>query len=184
MCQLCNLFHEWCLRNAFFTSLWFIWAKFTSLRSLWFERCLSACPFLCVLPAPPFLLIGVPSGLNLQQSWVLCDLYGPPCFLHSVHCLSLKPTCLGFLGMWESMGSILHLPSDPFCLITLGGLASTSALFLIFSKINRRALALIGVIFSVKLYWVCQLAGHLHSKCVARLALSKDSFVAWFALGL
>ena len=56
-----------------------------------------ACPhvcFVCVLPAPPFLLVGVPLGLNLQQSQVFCDLYGPSCFLHRAQCLSLKPTCL------------------------------------------------------------------------------------------
>jgi hypothetical protein len=84
------------------------------LPSLWFEWCLSTCLISLALPAPPFLLIGVPSGLNLRQSWVLCDLYCPPCFLHRVHCLSLKSTCLDILGMQEAIDSILHLPSVPF----------------------------------------------------------------------
>ena len=75
--------------------------------------------------------------------------------------------------MWESIDSILHLPSAPFDLIMLGGLASTSAIFWIFSRTNRRALVLTGVIFSFKPYWVCHLAGHMHSRCVGRLVSSK-----------
>ena len=77
--------------------------------------------------------------------------------------------------MWESIDSILCLPPDPFILITLGGLVSTSPLFSIFSRINRRALVLTGVVFSVKLYWVYRLAGHMSSKCVVRLASSKGN---------
>ena len=30
---------------------------------------------------------------------------------------------------------------------------------------NQEALVLTGVVFSVKSYWVCHLAGHMHSKC-------------------
>jgi hypothetical protein len=43
---------------------------------------------------------------------------------YRVHCLALKPLCLDFLGMQEAMDSILCLPSAPFDLITLRGLAS------------------------------------------------------------
>ena len=163
-------------------------AKFVPSPSLWFERCLSTCPFLCGLPEPPFLLIGVPSGLNLWQSWVLCNLYSRPCFLHRVHCLSLKHTCLDFLGMQELIDSISHLPPAPFGLVTLGGLTSTSpsALFSIFSRINRRALVLTEVLFSVKWYWVCHLDRHMCSKWVVRSASYKGDtcFAAWFVLGL
>jgi hypothetical protein len=40
--------------------------------------------------------------------------------LHRVHCLSLNPSCFGFLGMQESIDSILHLRSSPYDLITMG----------------------------------------------------------------
>ena len=75
--------------------------------------------------------------------------------------------------MWESIDTILHLPSAPFGLITLGVLDSASVLFLIFSRISRRALVLTGAIFSVKSFWVCHLARHMRSKCIVRLAWSK-----------
>jgi len=115
----------------------------------------------------------VPSGLKLRQSRVLCDLYGPSCFLHWAHCLSLRPICLDFLGMQELLYSVLCLPSAPFVLITLGGFSSTSVLFSIFTRINRRALVLTGIVFCVKSYWVYHFAGHICNKCIVRLASSK-----------
>jgi hypothetical protein len=119
------------------------------------------------------------------QKWGLADMTWHRHFQLS---LFLKLTCLDFLGMRESIDSILCFPSAPFGLIALGGLVSTSVLFLIsiFSRINRRALVLTGVVFSVKSYWVCHLDGHMRSKCIARLASSKGNscFVAWFPLGL
>ena len=56
-----------------------------------------------------------------------------------------------------------------------------------FPSMSNKALALIGVIFLVKLYCVCHLAGHImHNRWVARSASSKGNtfLVAWFAFGL
>ena len=71
----------------------------------------------------------------------------------------------------------LHLAFtlSPFDLIMLGGLASTAAFFSIFLRINRQdgPGTDCGVLLSVKSYWVCHLARHMHSKCIASLAPSK-----------
>ena len=145
----------------------------------------SAFSFFRVLPAPPFLLIGVLLGFNLRQSGVLCDSCGPPCFLHRVHCLSPKPTCLDFLGMWELIDSILHLHPYSFGLITLGGLASTCTILdLLMNQQESPSIDwscfLCEVVLGLPLGWTHVQQVH------ARLVSSKGNtcLVAGFALGL
>ena len=52
---------------------------------------------------------------------------------------------------------------------------SRSALFLMFSSTSNKALVLTGVVFLVKMYWVCPLVGHIHSIWVKRSASSKSN---------
>jgi hypothetical protein len=113
--------------------------------------------------------------IELIQSRLLCDLYNRPSFLHRAHCLSLKLTCLDFLGIREPIDSILRLPSAPFWFFHTRGLTLYFCIILDLIKNQLVALVLTGVISSVKLYWVCHLAGHIRSKCGVRLALSKGN---------
>ena len=147
-----------------------------------------SCPYSLAwgLAAPPFLLIGVGSLLKWLQSRVLWVLFSLPCFLHSTQCFSIHPTFLNSLGMRELIDSILCFPSAPFALIALEGFWSSSALFPMFLRMSSRAILLTGVVFSIKLYWVCHFAGHMCNRWVTRLESSRGNifFVAWLVFGL
>ena len=107
----------------------------------------------------------------------------PPCFLHSTQCFS--PCFFGnfqwtnpfwaFLGMWYLLKSIMGFPLVSVGLFGFWDLASRLALFLMFSSTSNKALVLTGVVFLVKMYWVCHLDGHIHSIWVERSASSKSN---------
>ncbi len=92
--------------NAFLGFLIFL----VSCAQVW----LSGFAFLPLFLAAWKLVFSFPSFSNLQQSWVLCMVYAPPCFLHRLLCFS-KQTFLGtlavdlvsgcylsFLPLWEA----------------------------------------------------------------------------------
>lgn len=81
------------------------------------------------------------------------------------HAMHFSPAhLLRLLGMWESIDSIMHFPSTPLDLIALGSFLSSSALFSMFLRTRRRALELMGVVFSITLYLVSHLARHMHNR--------------------
>ena len=158
---------------AFLTSLQ-IWAKFALPCSLWFDRCLSARPFPHALPAPPFFLN------EYLQDWT-CDSHE-----YGVICTACNAFYIGHTAYYGVDRLHLVFTLGPFWLNHAGGLASTAGLFSILSQISRRAPVLTGVVFSIKSYWVCHLARHMHNKSIARSASSMGNtcLVAWFVLGL
>ena len=71
--------------------------------------------------------------------------------------------------MREIIDTILCIPSAPFTLITLWGLLLSSALSLMLLRTSRRALVLMRVVFSIRLYQVCHFARQMPKRWVMRL---------------
>ncbi len=126
------------------------------------------------------------AGIELATVTYVVQFVWPTMFLAYGTLLITRAYLFWFFGDAGADRLHLALTLRPFWFNHAVGLSLHSALCSFFSRISRRAQVLTGVDFSIKSYWVCHLAGHMHSKCVAMSASSKGNtcFMAGFALRL